>query len=783
MIRKKKKSFDAISADSSYRRPGSSLKVNLSCASNLTDSGNDSLKFVVNNVTAYGFPLKNASIVLERIDANKENVGKLGDSSVRSSVATRLRTNDLNNSISKNRLSTKRVDAADKIERKNGKNNASQSICNTSKTTCQNKNLRSTNCSRILRKIQSYDVEEHVNDFDKNVISKSRTAKELVQLRNGISNGNDDMLIEIDDVACSSKETNHLKFNYSIICKNRFSQSSISTISENDLAIVPIGCSTMLDDNVSDEEGNEHSAHIFVQEVSKNKSNHVIQEPQQTNNELMDQSVYDKETEIIGTDSVNTVRTSLNVNTSLDVINSENSSKRKRKNCENGSIKKKRKIEDSIVSDLVQESINTVRTSLQMNTSYTSNQLQNSANIDTVGISARDSIQTIDINDPNDIGKNNFDDRKSNSHKRKSQGEVTSEKTDSIKCDQNRTSISSSITNKSANKIETENNENVKDIAQPTTKRRRRKLLPLNECSQLVSFTPVEDERPLPRSLIFKKQLRNKKNNKRNKNNSSSAEENCMIIEDKKNDKGKKTQRKPRKVISKKIVVKKIADEHILRKLKENREDRNKPEAANVCNSDGSSNDFQPQERVLKKKRVQKLYIVVTGLSNEDKSLVGRAVQDLGSAKIERNVTKNTTHVVTSGVRTLNLLHGIIRGCWLVSLEWVLKSLESKEWLIPENYEMAHFSKAVSENRKDRQLFGKSYISELFTACGNIYIEETTKPPSDALKDLVKAAGGSITENPETAKILIGSGGLKATWIVDCIMSGELQPYNQYQQS
>lgn len=64
-------------------------------------------------------------------------------------------------------------------------------------------------------------------------------------------------------------------------------------------------------------------------------------------------------------------------------------------------------------------------------------------------------------------------------------------------------------------------------------------------------------------------------------------------------------------------------------------------------------------------------------------------------ARIESSVTRRTTHVVSTGVRTFNLLHGIIRGCWLVKLEWVLKSLENNGWLNPKDYEMAHFSKAV----------------------------------------------------------------------------------------
>lgn len=78
-----------------------------------------------------------------------------------------------------------------------------------------------------------------------------------------------------------------------------------------------------------------------------------------------------------------------------------------------------------------------------------------------------------------------------------------------------------------------------------------------------------------------------------------------------------------------------------------------------------------------------------------DKSLVKSIIKSLGMAEIELNVSKRTTHVVSMGVRTVNLLRGIIRGCWLVTLEWVLKSLENNGWLDPEEFEMKHFSKAV----------------------------------------------------------------------------------------
>ena len=95
--------------------------------------------------------------------------------------------------------------------------------------------------------------------------------------------------------------------------------------------------------------------------------------------------------------------------------------------------------------------------------------------------------------------------------------------------------------------------------------------------------------------------------------------------------------------------------------------------------------------------------LIVAIIFCSDVDLVKGVIKELGGAEINPTVTRRTTHVVSTGVRTINLLRGIIRGAWLVSLEWVLKSLENGAWLNAEEYEMVHFSKAVQVNSSDRQ--------------------------------------------------------------------------------
>ncbi|XP_053597715.1 uncharacterized protein LOC103575978 [Microplitis demolitor] len=163
-----------------------------------------------------------------------------------------------------------------------------------------------------------------------------------------------------------------------------------------------------------------------------------------------------------------------------------------------------------------------------------------------------------------------------------------------------------------------------------------------------------------------------------------------------------------------------------------------------------SSNVFMENKRLAKKSRnhSKSIIIVATGLCNGDKDIVREAIKKIAGAKMESTVSKKTTHVVTTGVRTINLLRGIIRGCW--------------------------------ENRRDREIFGSSYVPELFTASGLIHIQNNTTPPQNVLKELIKTAGGYTIDDPKKARIIIGPTGIKELWVLDSITTGELQSIDQY---
>ncbi|XP_014598522.1 PREDICTED: MATH and LRR domain-containing protein PFE0570w [Polistes canadensis] len=345
-------------------------------------------------------------------------------------------------------------------------------------------------------------------------------------------------------------------------------------------------------------------------------------------------------------------------------------------------------------------------------------------------------------------------------------------------------SLSQQVTDK--DKIK---NNSLKNINVIPRNIKKKKLLPLCEDSRL-SFTPMEkSSTPTPLIIKKKKQFKKKKTMKQNlwticnvpneveKSNNDLSENNFSF--DLKKKKGRKN---PRKVVSKKIVIKKRADSDILKKL-EHLYKRSDQETE-IIENENSMNEFQIKKGSSSRRpfhKSTKIVMVITGFSKGDKHLIKNIVKSLGMASIEQNVTRRTTHVVSTGVRTINLLHGIIRGCWLVKLEWVLKSLENNGWLNPEDYEMMHYSKAVKENRKDRELFGMAYVPDLFATSGFLHVENGTTPSAQVLKELIKAAGGRITEYPQAAKIIIGANGVKESWILDSITTGVLQLTAQYQ--
>ncbi|CAL8299828.1 unnamed protein product [Merluccius merluccius] len=81
-----------------------------------------------------------------------------------------------------------------------------------------------------------------------------------------------------------------------------------------------------------------------------------------------------------------------------------------------------------------------------------------------------------------------------------------------------------------------------------------------------------------------------------------------------------------------------------------------------------NTDDFETQ--VVRHRATRTL--VMTSMSTDKQQTVTQVVKLLGGFSIVDRVCETTTHVVSDGYRrTLNVLLGIARGCWILSFEWV----------------------------------------------------------------------------------------------------------------
>ncbi|XP_077991565.1 uncharacterized protein LOC144445799 [Glandiceps talaboti] len=185
-----------------------------------------------------------------------------------------------------------------------------------------------------------------------------------------------------------------------------------------------------------------------------------------------------------------------------------------------------------------------------------------------------------------------------------------------------------------------------------------------------------------------------------------------------------------------------------------------------------------------------KASVVMTSIPKSDQDLVLSVVKKLKGFQIEDSVIDNTTHVICGcNRRTLNVLTAIARGCWLVSMEWVLKSLEAGHWVEEEPYELHDYFPAAQMCRLEKQaVCGKEgYRQDIFACIGLMYVAESTVPPQDKLTELIALCGGKLCNSLRTAKLCIGKTRSKGEqpmvtekWVLDCISQHTTLPFAEY---
>lgn len=170
--------------------------------------------------------------------------------------------------------------------------------------------------------------------------------------------------------------------------------------------------------------------------------------------------------------------------------------------------------------------------------------------------------------------------------------------------------------------------------------------------------------------------------------------------------------------------------------------------------------------------------------------LLLQAISELGGFQMDKVVTKQTTHLLTSSNRrTINIMRGIIRGVWILRFEWLTDSLKYKKWLPEESYEMKDLTCAVGICRSERQAFGSHYRMDLFSDIGAFFIQPNCAAMN--LKELILLCYGTVTDSIGKAKFFISDTisadvaahdlfQLSPEWIFDSIYSTRLKKKSRY---
>ncbi|XP_026795084.3 microcephalin isoform X2 [Pangasianodon hypophthalmus] len=199
----------------------------------------------------------------------------------------------------------------------------------------------------------------------------------------------------------------------------------------------------------------------------------------------------------------------------------------------------------------------------------------------------------------------------------------------------------------------------------------------------------------------------------------------------------------------------------------------------------------------MNKKRIVKMdkymknrTLVMTSMPTEKQQTVIQVVNSLGGFTVVDTVCESTTHVVSgSPRRTLNILLGIARGCWILSFEWILWCLEHRQWVPEEPYELSDHFPAAPICRLQQHLSAGEHQQDLFRDQPLMFVSSLSQPPCHSLTELVQLCGGAVCRSVRQASICIGeykgkkpegTKCLSEQWILDCVTHHVLLPYDNY---
>eukprot|EP00118_Oscarella_pearsei_P026835 m.310502 g.310502 ORF g.310502 m.310502 type:complete len:585 (+) comp52066_c0_seq1:51-1805(+) len=183
--------------------------------------------------------------------------------------------------------------------------------------------------------------------------------------------------------------------------------------------------------------------------------------------------------------------------------------------------------------------------------------------------------------------------------------------------------------------------------------------------------------------------------------------------------------------------------------------------------------------------RKVKQSLTVTSLTHNERDIAESVVSKLGGFQLVNEVRSSTTHVICGKARrTINVLKGIAQGCWLLSFDWILTSLESGKWVDEEKFEVYEKFPGAKISRLKKQKESPGILS----SAPLIFVSKEAEPSHSVLTELVQLCGGQLAgtrRNSEAVCVGRRQDGVAGTWvsekwILDSVSNQEIMPSEEY---
>lgn len=144
--------------------------------------------------------------------------------------------------------------------------------------------------------------------------------------------------------------------------------------------------------------------------------------------------------------------------------------------------------------------------------------------------------------------------------------------------------------------------------------------------------------------------------------------------------------------------------------------------------------------------------IQVSGVDLDTKGVMTRIINHLGGFKLidKHEQRLRPTHVICGEQRTLGVLQAIARGCWLLTPEWALVSLEQERWVKERDFVATKWYPGIKARTNGHPLVLLSPEKPVFI--GSLQ----TGQPGD-VAELVRLVGGKVTTTLQGALVCLGT--------------------------